>query len=1321
MANIDDLCNKFDKIFDLLDKQFRNGSGASRSVRYDDMFSDVDRSLRDVVKRIQDMEDGIDAWDQFQREKLEREKKHLELIEKIQDEEKKIREKHNKSIEDINDKREKLEKEINDLEEKKKNATTKREKDNIQRQIRRRQNKQQDLDNLEENENESYNNEINQNTGRRRKQQSNYGKRERYEQNRNKGLRGRLNENTNRLRNFSENLEMSGKHLRVMGRSISKASPKLGKAVSGIGRVAGKAAGKLAGMVPVVGWVITALQTLGEATRQVADNHVKMKDIENKMRDASTQYNIAFAKTTAEGLVDELETKLANTLLDLNYTGEKTVAEQAVANAKNQNAVSTQLSSITDGYNEASWASLSRARDIKAMELKNQFKYGDASGLLGSEYTNGFLGARNRREQNLNTTKFNNNEQLRNISKQQSALDYKTQVIQGERELADYISDQNGFWSNLTGIPMGSTGAAAQASMYDFNQTGQSVGGINASQNAANGGNGFHSTSAIASGAATGAASNGLLGFIGGKDISTSIRDIYRANEDAALNVSKNSLLTSQANAEIVKNLTEASISAQNDIQNAGDEFYNQVVDAAIDASTEMQKSYDQFAKSIVDWTLNFEKIALDSGASKGITTGNQATAYSKFMNQTTQLLAHNWGLKAEDVMQMQNAYGQGTGRSIIGNETDMNKTAAMGKYLGDNGLAVELSNSTEIFNMGMSTTMELMWDMTKKVNKMGLDGRKYMKDMTQNLKIAQKYNFKGGVKGMMEMAKWAQNVRFDMNKLPALLEDILNNGLEGIIEKGAKLQVLGGNFAMGADPLAMMYEAMEDPAALAKRINSMTEGMGKFNSETGQVEFNGMEQRQLQLLAQYTGQDLTDVKNQASYGIKSAKMGNIFNSDLDEDQRATLVNKAYWKDGKWMVNDYKGNEMEVSQVTAEDMDNLQADTHEGRMEQMLQEIVGWQDKSVGLTEEEKATFSQKIIDDGTFQQAQLDMYNAQYEWFKENFDENYFKVQDSIKENTENFISNLHTDVKDPLSTLSGYVQEIKRAVAKSQRDISSILSKMGGMVNSAGGQNSSNPEMNRMAASIVTGFSAKGKTQDLKKLQDMAQVEYGSKKFDELYGDIIGKGSSTQDAWFRQLSDTQKDAIRNNPELFYNVIKEMSKNGNNGVENRHLSALHTSDGVMSSNGSSMLTSASNITPINDGSVQLAQSDPQDVALFAKTGGPFDTLFNGIFAKINEISNVLPRSMEYIMPLERIFNEINHSKGTANNSKIQIEPIKLIIEGKLDLGNSNGQSVDIINEVRNNPILLRTLTQLISESMEKNINGGKSTYTGGVVTPRFN
>ena len=55
--------------------------------------------------------------------------------------------------------------------------------------------------------------------------------------------------------------------------------------------------------------------------------------------------------------------------------------------------------------------------------------------------------------------------------------------------------------------------------------------------------------------------------------------------------------------------------------------------------------------------------------------------------------------------------------------------------------------------------------------------------------------------------------------------------------------------------------------------------------------------------------------------------------------------------------------------------------------------------------------------------------------------------------------------------------------------------------------------------------------------------------------------------------------------------------------------------DGIVSSDGSPMFTVASSVKPIQDGVV--AKSDPNDTAIFAKSGGPFDVLFNHIFSRI--------------------------------------------------------------------------------------------------------
>ena len=70
----------------------------------------------------------------------------------------------------------------------------------------------------------------------------------------------------------------------------------------------------------------------------------------------------------------------------------------------------------------------------------------------------------------------------------------------------------------------------------------------------------------------------------------------------------------------------------------------------------------------------------------------------------------------------------------------------------------------------------------------------------------------------------------------------------------------------------------------------------------------------------------------------------------------------------------------------------------------------------------------------------------------------------------------------------------------------------------------------------------------------------------------------------------------------------------------------------------------------------------------------------------------------------------------TVNNGTIKIEPITLNI--KLD--EVLGQSKDFMEELSKNPMMIRSLSQLISESINKNINGGKSSYTGGISTPRF-
>ena len=55
----------------------------------------------------------------------------------------------------------------------------------------------------------------------------------------------------------------------------------------------------------------------------------------------------------------------------------------------------------------------------------------------------------------------------------------------------------------------------------------------------------------------------------------------------------------------------------------------------------------------------------------------------------------------------------------------------------------------------------------------------------------------------------------------------------------------------------------------------------------------------------------------------------------------------------------------------------------------------------------------------------------------------------------------------------------------------------------------------------------------------------------------------------------------------------------------------------------------------------------------------------------------------------------------------IQSDTINIQISGSLDLS-SGGQSVNIINELQNNPILLRALSRMLSEHLSNALNGGR-------------
>lgn len=213
------------------------------------------------------------------------------------------------------------------------------------------------------------------------------------------------------------------------------------------------------------------------------------------------------------------------------------------------------------------------------------------------------------------------------------------------------------------------------------------------------------------------------------------------------------------------------------------------------------------------------------------------------------------------------------------------------------------------------------------------------------------------------------------------------------------------------------------------------------------------MEQQQLKLLAEYSNQDVTDVMNQARYNVKKNKIDKSqISSDLDEEQRAALISKAYMKDGKWMVNDVTGNARDLSSINANNIKDVQADSYEGKMSQGMEQIVSFTKLFTGDQEARMSQFSSAMQKSGEADKELQDRLEQSKKAFADEFQKNtneiitnmqlataayseilnQYKENDPIKENVENIDKNTEK-IKEVMNALSEKMgAEIKASTGK-------------------------------------------------------------------------------------------------------------------------------------------------------------------------------------------------------------------------------------------------------------------------------------------------
>lgn len=708
-------------------------------------------------------------------------------------------------------------------------------------------------------------------------------------------------------------------------------------------------------------------------------------------------------------------------------------------------------------------------------------------------------------------------------------------------------------------------------------------------------------------------------------------------------NLAQPELFTAQSaevQAQWGANLSNTFAGIQEQVGNKEVEIATQVAKKYIDANAEVQKTWLQLAQKTEQWLDKFDQVTNNLGISLGFTNRGQLDAFQNSMFEASKVGA-NFGKSFEDVVKLQETFVETTGRNRMFGEHDYGQLLGLGKYLGDDGLAANYASEMEIFNSGVADSVDMLDESLQDVNRMGLNGRKYTKTLVDNLKLAQKYNFKDGTQGLMRMAKWAENTRFNLASLSGMIDKVMEGGLEGVITQGAQFQVLGGSAAMNADPIAMMFEAYADPEAYAKRMQDMTRGYGQIDKKTGETKFSGNEMMMMQQIAKVQGRSLEEVENEVRARNKREVVAKQLNGNFNEEEQSFISNNATYnkKTEQFQVKVKRGNQYvdtDVSQLSKEDLENLMPEKHNERMEDYMATVIDYLAKMTGEENLQKTMMGQKL------NEARKQSYEQRLQTAHDNF----LKMFDT-------YVTNAKQGMELANEKFTDYIQMWQNNAEAQGPGLDQINAATSNIVNALDNTAEVIAQANeRIKNSIEMGkFGSEGVTGGDENEWNMSVYNMGEK---------IPVWSWKQGVW-----QQQEDGIL--------------KSNNGSMFTQAANVTKINDGIVSGGNKPMvMPQVSNVTKINDG---LVQSDPKDVAIFAKEGGVIGNFIAGVDNKLDSV--------------------------LGGGSSLHMDTVKVEISGSLDLS-SGGQSVNIINELQNNPTLLRSLSRMLSQQISYAVNGGR-------------
>lgn len=1026
------------------------------------------------------------------------------------------------------------------------------------------------------------------------------------------GLQGRAQERMDNISTYANALEGISSRFGAMSRlaSIKGKGGIASKGVGVLGKAAGVASKGLLKLVPIVGWIsaavdvaCAALKTFGKALNAINDYEIQQLEFDKEAYKAELDLKTKNLELGNQREIENIDYRYE--LLKRNIEVESNIAKEArqISADNYVQSVKTSIGSITDGIAKTAFESANAALDAS------------------TSFTTLSRKAETERAKEAATNAaraIKHDATLENIAQEEISANLSYENTTAEiAQKRSHHKDKHYIVSNIQDVT-GGAGLYLDDLMtmgngpVDVNGVSQSKARYDRQEN------------------------KGIL-EAGGSIIVNGIKDITGAQEsthqllESNLNYIHMQTEGSQSlNKLAIKNENEQNVLRANneaEIYNLRKDYAQSEFEINQKAANEIAKAYLGLAQKEFEIFGKFDKTIRTTAIGVGILTENGIKSYTENMTQRIPNMLRKWGKSFEDVLKMQQDYGMATGRSINLSDNDIENSFGLTMLTGDQHVTDELNADMQIFTLSVADSSQMFAEILDDSRKIGLDMRKMGKNLVRDMKLANRYEFKGGVKALAKMSEWATKVRFDMTNLPNLI-DKYTNSLEDSIKNAASTQVLGGNFAMHmGDPLKNSFLGFMDPAQLAKNQNDALRGIGYFDSKEGKTKIGIADQIRLKAYSEATGIDIENLRAQITQQVQGDEVMRNLNSEAKQTytnkQKELLQQQAHrTQDGRWVVTLNNGEERDINELSKTDFSEL-LPTEEAMVDLAkqgvgyLKQLVDKESLLAGETNAEQIELFQKHV------QVYYDAYEGMLAQAQKNFTERKEEYGRLIQENLD-FV----------VSTYEGYCERAKSGDDAIDAQMKEIKSKAKAIVSTL-------EDVNQMF------IEAKARMNN----EDVAPRA------------ALASRLSSSVETRQYVAEADSTSVRNiRPELYSYSPR-------------------VNDGIILKGG------------------EATRIDDNDQVLAAKDGGPIDKM-------LSTINDVMPRPMQYDSYVrENPYNGGGNQSGS--DGKIEVAPIQININGNIQLSGSNG-TIDITQQIANDPNFIRSLSQMISLEVEKKVRGGR-------------